>query len=131
MLSFEGKTALVSGAASGIGKETARRFAQRGARVTCADKNGAGAAATAADIEAAGGKAEGITLDVTEPGQVSAVIDEAAANGGIDILVNNAGITIVGSVETLTPAQWDTELDINLKSIYLMSKAVWPHFKAK
>ena len=78
MLSFEGKTALVSGAASGIGKETARRFAQRGARVTCADKNGAGAAATAADIEAAGGKAEGITLDVTEPGQVSAVIDEAA-----------------------------------------------------
>ncbi len=130
-MSFEGKTTLVSGAASGIGKETAHRFAQRGARLICADKNGAGAAATAADIEAAGGKATGVTLDVTEPGQVSAVIDEAAANGGFDILVNNAGITIVGSVETLTPAQWDTEFDVNLKSIYLMSNAVWAHFKAK
>ena len=131
LLSFEGKTALVSGAASGIGKETAHRFAHRGARVLCADKNGAGAAAAAAEIEAAGGKAEGITLDVTEPEQVSAAIGEAAAKGGLDILVNNAGVTIVGSVESLTPAQWDTELDINLKSIYLMSNAVWPHFKER
>jgi NAD(P)-dependent dehydrogenase (short-subunit alcohol dehydrogenase family) len=130
-VSFRGKTALVTGAASGIGKETARRFAQKGARVICADKNGAGAAAAAADIGTAGGVASGVTLDVTEPDQVSAVICEAAANGGIDILVNNAGITIVGSVETLTPAQWDSEFDINLKSIYLMSNAVWPHFKAK
>lgn len=130
-MSFEGKTALVSGAASGIGKETALRFAQRGARLICADKNSTGAAATAADIEAAGGKATAVALDVTEPSQISAVIDEAAANGGIDILVNNAGITIVGSVETLTPAEWDTEFDVNLKSIYLMSNAVWPHFKAK
>ncbi len=130
-MSFEGKTALVSGAASGIGKETALRFAQSGARLICADQNGMGAAATAADIEAAGGKATAVALDVTEPSQISAVIDEAAANGGIDILVNNAGITIVGSVETLTPAQWDTEFDINLKSIYLMSNAVWPQFKAR
>ena len=68
---------------------------------------------------------------MTEPEQVSAAIGEAAAKGGLDILVNNAGVTIVGSVESLTPAQWDTELDINLKSIYLMSNAVWPHFKER
>ncbi len=130
-MSFQGKTALVTGAASGIGKETARRFAQKEARVLCADKNGEGAAAAAAEIEEAGGEARALTLDVTDIDAVNAAVEKAVADGGLDILVNNAGITIVGSVEDLTPSQWDTELDINVKSIYALSKAVWPHFKEK
>lgn len=106
-MSFQGKTALVTGAASGIGKETARRFAQKEARVLCADKNGEGAAAAAAEIEEAGGEARALTLDVTDIDAVNAAVEKAVADGGLDILVNNAGITIVGSVEDLTPSQWD------------------------
>ncbi|MEQ8248193.1 MAG: SDR family oxidoreductase [Alphaproteobacteria bacterium] len=126
---LKGKTALVTGAASGIGKATAIRFAEEGCTVVCADKNGEGAQQTAAEI---GGKAIGLTLDVTKADQVSVTIAKAVDHtGGLDIVVNNAGITIVGSVEQLSEAQWDTEMDINVKSIYLMSKAVWPHMKAR
>ena len=127
---LKGKTALVTGAASGIGKATAERFAEEGAAIVCADKNGEGAQATAQGINDSGGKAFAETLDVTKSDQVSATIAKAVEHtGGLDIVVNNAGITIVGSVEQMSEAQWDTEMDINVKSIYLMSKAVWAHMK--
>jgi len=126
------KTALVTGAASGIGKATAERFAEEGAIIVCADKNGDGAAATAKGINDSGGKAFAEMLDVTKSAQVQDVIAKAIEHtGGLDILVNNAGITIVGSVEQLTEEQWDTEMDINLKSIYLMSNAIWGHMKGR
>lgn len=129
---LEGKTALVTGAASGIGKATAERFAEEGCTVVCADKNGDGAAATAKGINDTGSKGFAETLDVTQPAQVKDVIAKAIEHtGGLDILVNNAGITIVGSVEQLSEAQWDTEMDINLKSIYLMSKEIWGHMKGR
>ena len=93
---LKGKTALVTGAASGIGKATALRFAEEGCTVVCADKNGDCAQQTATEI---GGNAIALTLDVTKADQVSTAIAKAVAHtGGLDIVVNNAVITIVGSV---------------------------------
>lgn len=122
--------ALVTGAASGIGAETARRFAAQGAVVYCADIRGDAAEATASHIRIAGGRAHGIEMDVTASGSIRAAVDAIiAAQGRIDTVVNNAGITIVGSIMDLSEEQWDRELDINLKSIFLVSRAVWPQMQ--
>ena len=127
-----GKVAIVTGAASGIGVGTALRFAEEGAAVACADLNGDGARETAAAIVDSGGQAIGVGADVTDQGDVDAMLAATEdAFGGFDVVVNNAGITIVGSVEQLDEAQWDRELDINLKSIYRVSKAVWPVLRAR
>jgi len=124
-MKLHGKVALVTGAGSGIGKETATRMAAEGARVYCADIRGDAARQTAVEI---GGEAAGLELDVTSGTAAAAAIDRIVSEAGsIDILVNNAGITIVGSIMDLSEEQWDRELDINLKSIFLMSRAAWPH----
>ena len=126
------KTALVTGAASGIGRATALRLAEEGAAVICADIDGDGTGVTVDQIETAGGHATGVTIDVTKLDQVANVVRSSIEfTGGLDILVNNAGISIVGGVEDLTPEQWDNGFDVNLKSIYLMSNAIWPHFKSR
>lgn len=124
-----GKVALITGAGSGIGKETALRFAAEGARVAAADLKGDTARATAAEI---GGDALGLELDVTSAASIAAGLEALLAHfGGIDVVVNNAGVTITGSVTELTEELWDKELDTNLKSIFLVSKAAWPHLVAR
>jgi NAD(P)-dependent dehydrogenase (short-subunit alcohol dehydrogenase family) len=126
---LEGKVALVTGAGSGIGRETARRFASEGARVAAADLRGDTAAATAAPLEA---DAIGLELDVTSTPSIEAGLRTLLERfGGIDIVVNNAGVTIVGAAQELSEEQWDRELDTNLKSVYLVSKAAWPHLVAR
>ena len=125
---LEGKKAIVTGAAAGIGQETARRFAAEGAQVVLSDIDGAVVEAAAGEIT--GGIA--IVADVTDQEQVDALVASAiAAMGGLDILVNNAGIPMLGTVETLAEADWDRQLDVNLKSVYRTGRAVWPHFKAQ
>jgi NAD(P)-dependent dehydrogenase (short-subunit alcohol dehydrogenase family) len=105
-----GKVALVTGGGSGIGAETARRFRDEGATVLTGDLRGG-------DLE----------LDVTSRASVDAVLQEIVArHGGLDVVVNNAGVTIVGAAHELDEADWDSELDTNLKSVYLVSKAAWP-----
>ncbi len=122
------KATLVTGGGSGIGRETALRFAAEGARVAVADVRAEAAATTAAEI---GGDAVAVTIDVTARASVEAGVATAvAALGGLDVLVCNAGVTIVGSVMDLTEEQWDAELDTNLKSIFLCAKAAWPHLVA-
>ena len=124
-----GKSAVVTGGASGIGRETALRFAGEGAALVCADRDEAGAAAVAAEIAAKGGTALGVAADITSESDVAQLVDEAlAARGTIDVLVNNAGVTILGGVAELTEADWQREIDINLTGAWRVSKAFWPHF---
>ena len=126
---LSGKVALITGAGSGIGRETAVRFAQEGATVACADIDPRTAAATASAI---GASAFPIEIDITSPKSVQAGVDAAAARGGgLDSVINNAAINIVGAVHDLNEDDWDKGLATNLKSIYLMSKAAWPHLKAR
>ena len=119
----------MTGAASGIGRETALRFAAEGASVVCADRDAEGAAAVAAEIAAAGGSASAVGADITSERDAARLADEAlAACGRIDVLVNNAGVTILGGVAELSEADWQREIDINLSGAYRVSKAFWPHF---
>jgi NAD(P)-dependent dehydrogenase (short-subunit alcohol dehydrogenase family) len=122
---LEKKVALITGGASGIGRRACERFAEEGATVVVADLREDGAVATAAAL---GGDALGLQADVTDRASVRALIDAVAArHGRLDVLVNNAGVTIVGAVHDLTEEEWDRELDVNLKSVFLMTKAAWPH----
>ena len=124
-----GRNAVVTGAASGIGRETALRFAEEGAAVVCADRDAEGAAAVAAEIAAKGGTAHSAGVDIASEPEVARLAEEAlAALGRIDVLVNNAGVTILGGVAELTEADWQREIDINLSGAYRVSKAFWPHF---
>jgi 3-oxoacyl-[acyl-carrier protein] reductase len=92
-MEIQGKTAIVTGAGSGIGRTTALALAARGARLVAADIDDAAAKETVALIREAGGTAEAVTVDVTDVDQVEAMFDGAeAAFGGVDILHNNAGI---------------------------------------
>jgi NAD(P)-dependent dehydrogenase (short-subunit alcohol dehydrogenase family) len=126
---LQGKVALVTGAGSGIGKRTALRFAEEGALVAAADLRGETAEATAAEL---GGGALGLALDVTQAASIEAGLDALLERfGGLDVVVNNAGVTIVGAAHELEEADWDRELATNLKSIYLVSKAAWPHLVAR
>jgi len=124
-----GKSAVVTGAASGIGRETALRFAEEGAAVVCADRDAAGAAAIAAELAAKGGTAHSVGADITNEADVARLSDEAIkACDTVDVLVNNAGVTILGGVAELSEADWQREIDVNLSGAYRVSKAFWPHF---
>ena len=122
------KSAIITGAASGIGKEIAIIFAQEGAKVAIADMNQAAADATAAEINTSGGVAMGVAMDVTDE---KAVIDGVAAVvakfGGVDILISNAGIQIVHPIEEFTYADWKKMLAIHVDGAFLTTRACLPH----
>lgn len=128
---LEKKSALVTGAASGIGKEIALAYAREGARVAIADLKREAAEAVAEQIRAAGGEALGIAMDVTDEQQVDAgVAAVAAAWGGIDILVSNAGIQIVHPLEQFSYADWQTMLRVHLDGAFLTTRACVRHMYA-
>ena len=129
MQSIQGKTAVVTGAASGIGREIAFELARAGAQVAIADLNLAGAEQVAAEIVAAGGnKAIGVAMDVTDEAAVNAGIERVAKTlGPVDILVSNAGIQIVNPIENYAFADWKKMLAIHLDGAFLTTKAVLPH----
>ena len=124
-MSLAGKTAVVTGAAQGIGREIALALAADGAAVAICDVNGEAAHKTAADIEATGRKSVAVTASVASTAEVATMIDQVMATfEKIDILVNNAGITRDGLLMRMKEEDWDLVLDINLKGSFNCSKAV-------
>lgn len=119
------KVAIITGAAQGIGRQIAARFAAEGAHVVVADLNEAQARAAAAGISAGGREALALQLDVGDPASVTAMVHAVRAKfGRIDVLVNNAGIGLNKPVLTTTLAEWDANLRVNLTGTFLCAQAV-------
>ena len=115
-----GRRALVTGAASGIGRAIVRALAGAGARVAVTDKNGEAAAALARETEGA----IAASLDVTSAAETTKVFDHVyQAFGGFDILAANAGISTMNPVAELSEAEWDANMDVNAKGIFLSNQA--------
>jgi 2-hydroxycyclohexanecarboxyl-CoA dehydrogenase len=122
MMRLEGRTALVTGGASGIGAATVRRLAAEGARVAATDLNGAGASAVAAEVDGVG-----VAMDVADGTSVRAGVEAAVeALGPIDVLVNNAGIGRVGMFLDSDEELWDLELGVNLRGTVAVTHSVLP-----
>lgn len=129
-MKLDNKVAIITGAASGIGKEIAFTFAREGAKVAIADLNLDAAHAAAAEIEAQHGKgsALGIGMDVTSEDQVNAGVERVVEQfGKLDILVSNAGIQIVASVDDYDFAKWKQMLAIHLDGAFLTTRAALRH----
>jgi 3-hydroxybutyrate dehydrogenase len=121
---LDGKVAVVTGAASGIGKEIARTFVRAGAKLAIADLDQSGAEETAKELNLAGGRAIAIGIDVTNEVEVDAcMVRVAEAFGRIDVLVSNAGIQIVAPLEDLKFADWRRMLAIHLDGAFLCTRA--------
>jgi len=131
MKRLQGKTALISGSASGMGAAEARLFAKEGAQVIVADVDDAGASAVVKDIKDAGGSAMAVHLDVSDSVNWEKAIGEGQkAFGNINVLVNNAGIALLKPVQDTSEEEWDKIFAINAKGVFLGTKAVLENMKA-
>lgn len=129
---LNGKTALITGAASGLGKEIALQYARAGANVGVADINPEAAETAAAEIRAAGGRALAVAMDVTDPDAVGTGTDRLAGEfGRLDILVSNAGVQIIGALDKLAFADWKKMLAIHLDGAFLTTQAALKHMYAQ
>ena len=132
MFSLTGKTALVTGAGSGIGAAIAERMAAAGARVFATDRDLDTARATAGRIQQAGGRAEAMLLDVVDESACTAVAESVVQSAGaLDILVNNAGIGHVGTLVSTSGADLDRLYQVNVRGMFNVSKAVLPGMLAR
>jgi len=124
-MSVEGRTAIVTGAATGIGRATARLLAERGARVVAAGLQPDELAGTVQAIAEAGGEAIAVDADISDPGAIEAVAAAAlSAFGGTDILVNNAAVYPLGPWHEMDAAALDAVFATNVRGYYLMARAV-------
>ena len=125
--SLQSKVALITGAASGIGRTTAQLFAREGASVVLVDVNDSAGNQVAEEISNRGGRAQFFKADVSRSRDCKRVFDGTIAGfGRIDILFNNAGIIRRSTVVDLSEEDWDRVMDVNVKSIFLMSRLVIP-----
>ena len=130
---FEGKVVIVTGAADGIGRAAALRFAAEGAAVVAVDLDDEGLAGTVGAVEAAGGTAHGIRADVTESGGVAAYVQTAVDRfGGVDVLFNNAGVEgVVAPLEDYPEDDFDKVMDVNVKGVWLGMRHVAGAMRAR
>jgi NAD(P)-dependent dehydrogenase (short-subunit alcohol dehydrogenase family) len=127
LLSLQGRVAMVTGGASGIGRGIALRLAELGCAVAVLDKNKDGAEATAKSISEQGGQALALVCDVSSGADCRRATEQTVAIvGRVDILCNNAGIVVRKEVTVLEESEWDAVLDVTLKSVYLLSREVLP-----
>lgn len=132
MRDLSGKVCLVTGAASGIGREIALRLAESQARLVLADVNGFGAAATARDAERLGAEAHVIPCDLSDLESVCAVAREALDRwAGVDVLVNNAGVTYHGATHTMPQDEWDRLVAINFDAPVRLTLELLPSMLAR
>ena len=124
---LDGKVCLITGAGSGIGQASAKLFAREGARVVVADVDDRGAKSTVTAIRRAGGEAVAEHVDVTDEAETVALAGRVAKRfKRIDVLFNNAGISGVGDVLETDPELFDRVMGVNVRGVYLMSRAVVP-----
>jgi 3-oxoacyl-[acyl-carrier protein] reductase len=129
---FEGRIAIVTGAAQGIGAATALRLAAEGAKVAVVDLTADRAQGTVDEIAENGGQALALGADVSKTPEVEAVVAAAVDGfGRIDVLVNNAGITRDAMLFKMTDDEWDSVIAVNLRSAFLMSRECQKHFSAQ
>jgi NAD(P)-dependent dehydrogenase (short-subunit alcohol dehydrogenase family) len=130
-LRLDGRLALVTGAARGIGAAIARRLADEGATVVVTDLDAQGAALVVAGIEAEGGRAVAMGMDVTEASARRAATDAAAGMGGIDILVNNAGVFDAAPPLEVVPGSWQRIFSVNTEATFFCAQAAIPSMREK
>ena len=127
-MKLKDKSTIITGAASGIGKEIALVFAREGANVAIVDLNKDAADATANEIRGSGRQAMGVAMNVTDEQAVNdGVASVVRAFGGVDILVSNAGIQIVHPLEDFTYADWKKMLAIHVDGAFLTTRACLPY----
>ena len=134
MGALDGKVAVITGAATGIGRASALLFARAGARLVLTDVREDVLAATVGAVRAAGGEAAPVVADLAQAARCAAPVDAAlAAWGRLDVLFNNAGVgtmVVGGTVESIDLERWDLAQDVNVRAMYLVSRAAVPAMRA-
>lgn len=134
MRTLDGKVAIITGAATGIGRASALAFAAAGARVVITDLREDELARTATAVHDAGGQVVALTADLARPESCAGVVEQAlSAAGRLDVLFNNAGVgtmVVGGTVETIDLEHWDLAQDVNVRAMYLVSRAAVPALRA-